>query len=345
MGAGVAGLAAARALVAADHEVVVFEARDRVGGRLLSKPVDGGALDLGATWFWANEPRIQALLRQLGLATHAQHLEGDALYEDPTGVQRLQGNPIDGPAGRLSGGMQTLSTSMADTLPTGVVRLDHAVTHVEVAEGRVRIGLRVPLGADVSCEAAALILAIPPALAVQAIRFEPALPPPLAQLAAMTPVWMGAMTKVVLHYAEPFWREAGLAGAAISHVGPLREIHDMSGPEGRPAALFGFAPPIRPGAPRATAEAVLRQLGTMFGPAAAEPLDLDFLDWRDEAYTSPENADRLQNYATYGHPAYQTPALGGRLHWASTETSTEVPGHIEGALAAGERAAAAVIAP
>lgn len=39
---------------------------------------------------------------------------------------------------------------------------------------------------------------------------------------------------------------------------------------------------------------------------------------------------------------FEHPALNGRLPWASTETSTDHAGHIEGALAAGERAARAV---
>lgn len=38
------------------------------------------------------------------------------------------------------------------------------------------------------------------------------------------------------------------------------------------------------------------------------------------------------------------PTWGGRLHWASTETSAESPGHLEGALEAGRRAADAVLA-
>ncbi|MEU4893055.1 FAD-dependent oxidoreductase [Streptomyces sp. NPDC044780] len=39
------------------------------------------------------------------------------------------------------------------------------------------------------------------------------------------------------------------------------------------------------------------------------------------------------------------PALGGRLHWASTETATGHAGHIEGALLSGERAARAILSP
>ena len=45
---------------------------------------------------------------------------------------------------------------------------------------------------------------------------------------------------------------------------------------------------------------------------------------------------------TYGHRRYQEPTAGGRLHWASTETAPYAPGHIEGAIAAAERAVAAI---
>jgi monoamine oxidase len=51
VGGGIGGLAAARLLSAQNLAVVVLEARSRMGGRALSIPVDGGALDLGATWF------------------------------------------------------------------------------------------------------------------------------------------------------------------------------------------------------------------------------------------------------------------------------------------------------
>ena len=49
VGAGFAGLAAADALAASGHEVTVFEARDRVGGRVHSRTLDDGAtIELGA---------------------------------------------------------------------------------------------------------------------------------------------------------------------------------------------------------------------------------------------------------------------------------------------------------
>jgi monoamine oxidase len=65
-------------------------------------------------------------------------------------------------------------------------------------------------------------------------------------------------------------------------------------------------------------------------------------DWRYERFTSPPAVVRLIAYHTFGHSIYAEPQMNGRLHWASTETAQENPGHIEGALAAAERAADAV---
>ena len=81
IGAGISGLATTTALVSAGVDVVCLEARDRVGGRLLSVQHDGGALDLGATWFWAGEQRVQRLLDDLGRSPFPQWTAGDGLYE------------------------------------------------------------------------------------------------------------------------------------------------------------------------------------------------------------------------------------------------------------------------
>jgi hypothetical protein len=58
---------------------------------------------------------------------------------------------------------------------------------------------------------------------------------------------MSDTVKVVARSKEPFWRKAGLAGAALSHVGPFCEFHDHSGPHAGQPALFAFAPAARLG--------------------------------------------------------------------------------------------------
>src|SRR5262245_30111985 len=50
VGAGFAGLAAANALVNAGVEVLVLEARERIGGRAWTADVGGVPVDLGCSW-------------------------------------------------------------------------------------------------------------------------------------------------------------------------------------------------------------------------------------------------------------------------------------------------------
>jgi monoamine oxidase len=339
VGAGVAGLSASADLVTAGLRVQCLEARGRVGGRLLSVAAEGGRLDLGASWFWAGEHRVAALVERLGLRAHAQHLTGDAVYDDPQGAQPMQGNPVDVPAFRFSDGAQSLAEALAAELPDGTVRLNSPVVGVRAA--RDSKAIRVELNGR-ALLADHVVLAVPPALAVGAIDL-PDLEPDVRALAARTPVWMGNMIKVVAQYAAPFWREAGLAGSGVSHVGPLRELHDLSGPDGSLAALFGFAPSDAR-SPVVQADDVVAQLVRMFGPRAAAPLQVLVQDWRTQAWTSPAAVEQLGAYDLFGHPLLARPAMAGRLHWATTETSAQSPGHVEGALAAAERAVAAVLA-
>jgi len=70
IGAGFAGLAAARALVDAGRDVIVLEARDRTGGRAHTVPFGGSVADLGPSWIHGvtNNPMVQ-LAADAGVAT------------------------------------------------------------------------------------------------------------------------------------------------------------------------------------------------------------------------------------------------------------------------------------
>jgi monoamine oxidase len=77
VGAGFAGLTAARRLVAAGRSVVVLEARDRVGGRVLNARLGGGHVtELGAQFIDRTHTHVAALAKAVGVETFKTFNEG-----------------------------------------------------------------------------------------------------------------------------------------------------------------------------------------------------------------------------------------------------------------------------
>jgi len=82
VGAGLSGLRAARAIADAGREVVVLEARDRVGGRLLNATLgDGVTVDVGGQWVGSDHARVQRLAGELGVEIFPQHGAGRNLLD------------------------------------------------------------------------------------------------------------------------------------------------------------------------------------------------------------------------------------------------------------------------
>lgn len=338
-------------MAASGVSVEVFEARDRLGGRVLTADVSGlpgrDGIDLGASWIWPRvQPVVAGLVDELELASFAQHSHGDVVFERMSreSAGRYTGTTKPAETMRLDTGSAALVRRLAELVPTGRIHTGCTVTALELRPDGIRLDVRDESGVR-PVDADYVIAALPPRLLAATMSFSPGIPTATAALWRNTPTWMASQAKFCALYEAPFWREAGLSGTAQSMVGPMLEIHDATTNSGH-AALFGFLG-VSPAERRTIGEAALTdacvaQFARIFGPEARNPTATMLKDWAADALTA--TADDL---LSTGHREPSSSWLQGpwcdRLVLAGSETSPHEAGYLAGAAEASSLAAAEIL--
>lgn len=342
IGGGISGLYSARRLQQCNIPYLLLEAKPELGGRIVSRPTAEESpfgVDLGPTWFWPHQQRIQNLLTQLNVERFEQYTAGDVLYqlEVNHAPRRTQG------AGsmlsyRVHGGMQKVITSLEKQLNVKQLKPNHSVTGIERKNGRWQLTVRHLQSEKLFC-ASRLILALPPRMIVKYLTPEKWLSQALITDLNRQQSWMASQAKFVAVYSSPFWRQQGLAGQAFSRVGPMVEIHDASASEHNGFALFGFIGlPVsmrRELNEQQLKDKCLEQFTDLFGHQALSPQVSYLKDWsQDHWLTTDQDVAESPRHAEISLERHQQELSALNLHLVGSEFAQSEAGYIEGALMA-----------
>ncbi|NLS00434.1 NAD(P)-binding protein [Rhizobium sp. P38BS-XIX] len=353
IGGGLAGLYAAQALHASGIDTVVIEARDRLGGRILSADETGhpseDGFDLGPSWFWPTmQPAMAELVDELSLQSFAQNSVGDVVFERMSRERPQRFSPAmeNQQSMRIAGGTAAAIRALAGKLPADRIFLRTKVIAMTLMDKGVELNVEAGDTGIRTLTAARVIAALPPRLLETSVTFSPAQDEATVARWRGTPTWMAPHAKFFAVYDRPFWRADGLAGTAQSMVGPMVEIHDATTASGKPA-LFGFLGISA--AQRATLgdaslkQACIAQLGRLFGSEALSPRATLLKDWAADPFTATTADSVGGDHPMPGSPKWVFGPWEKHLLLAGSETSDTEPGYLAGAVEAAKRAVARIL--
>ncbi|KAK2474605.1 hypothetical protein H9L39_14565 [Fusarium oxysporum f. sp. albedinis] len=240
---------------------------------------------------------------------------------------------------RIEGGPQNIAIKLAERLGSDTVRIRAPVRQILQND----VGYLV-VGDSFRVEAQKVIIAIPPTLAGR-IVYQPPLPAARDQLCQRVP--MGSIGKVIAIYKTPFWRDQGLSGEVASLEGVSQSTFDSSPPDGSFGAMMGFIEAnemrrLDDASEEGIFAAVTEDFVRYFGPKAREVQSWVLQRWDNEEFSRGGHTGLFPpNVWTQFGPALTEPVRG--IYFAGTEASSYWAGFMEGAVIAGEEAAAKIL--
>lgn len=351
IGAGLSGLHTAYECHKRGLNYLLFEARERIGGRVLSDSYPSydpsrPAFDLGPSWFWPGQTYMQSLLAELQLSDQViqQYGHGDALFEDNQGHIRrgFDGISMAG-AYRLKGGIGQLVYNLYTKISNQYCFTNAVANEVEFVKNKINTTITINGFAE-KVASRFIVLAMPPRVAIQSMIFKPLFSQSRIATLKNIATWMAGHAKICLLYDQPFWRSQGLSGDVISHSGPMQEIHDACSDDVALNALFGFIniqAQYRKGREAEIKAMSIAQLVRLFGDDASTPTAVYLKDWAQDRFTATDQDQEIQRF----HPANDIvseleSAWNQQLIWSGSESAAPHLGNngfLEGALEASMR--------
>ncbi|MGH1362735.1 MAG: flavin monoamine oxidase family protein [Calditrichia bacterium] len=342
IGAGLTGLALHYYLRDSDLNIVIIEARERIGGRIHTVYSDAQSpLEMGATWLGKKHVSLVALLQELKIDVFEQEMGKHAIFHpvstSPPYVSLLPENME--PSYRIKGGSSALINKLVSFVDEDNLFTNEAVLSISAINNRLAVKTSSRM-----FEAAHVVSTLPPFLLHNSVEITPPLPTELQHIAKGTHTWMGESIKIGLTFNEPFWRAENSSGTVFSNVGAIPEMYDHSNPEDTFYSLKGFMNGAYFSLSRdERLQMILSQLSQYYGNKVKDYLAYHEVVWQDEAFTYAPYGDHILPHQNNGHPVFQHSVFDGRLFIAGSETSREHPGYMDGAVVSARHVATQLI--
>ncbi|WP_298426344.1 NAD(P)/FAD-dependent oxidoreductase [uncultured Kordia sp.] len=337
VGAGLSGLTTAYALhQQGETDIIILEARDRIGGRILTK--DG--IDFGATWFQNHHEHVTTILDHLHIKKFHQYSEGKSVlvYNSMAPAHYFENDPSYPAAYRIAGGSLAMIQALA-TIHQERIYTNTKVSHIEEIENQIVLTTN-----QGEFKAAKVIVTVPPRIASQ-ITFTPKLSNSLMKSMENTHTWMSNAMKVGLTFKKPFWKAKQMSGTLIGQIGCVTELYDHCCAKEETFALMGFVnEALRDVSPEERKSRILEHLQKYLGNEVLEYLTYEEKDWSQDVFTNTDAVKSIYMSPRYGNPAFQETYLNNKLLFSGAETSPIHGGYMDGAIYSGFNAAKKFIA-